>query len=656
LGRDRRATKLGKGRTAVLPDRLRYSWHLNSRGREHALILELMPVEDSAWNEARVRVRVENLSESTSRVGIAVQMDLQAGGHDNAPVAAGGVLLTSETMLRGREIPAEWTAAAGCFSPDSMGGRLRGEGVTVPDVFLYGRWESHGALGMALYGYEGRAGRRVSDAALFLQWDEREVPAYGMREEAAAIGLRAAAIAPPVSSFGKRFIVNTETYDFRNEVGFFYLVSARDARVSISWTAQNIDRLVEYDTSIALAAGKVDTLVLPWRYVADTLVTRDLDSVDYVRQFIAVFDSDTPFGLVKGYKNDAGLCWPVERAAKRYVLPGLMFGGILMITTMEKEATISIVPRDVPAWFRFQPGGGFHAADSVSYFHLPARAKYHIELDTTLDGSWWYDPRMQINDGTGTVIESDSPIQIANHYGSCIPVNRTPARPNHRWHLYNNEWVPDEKRAGTEYVYVPYTKPWAQTNEDMLRIVAFNDSTLVYLGDSLHPRLLNMGDRIDTLAASPIVISSSRAVAVYQHATFWYYANPFDSVVNAGALTLHPASMWGKRYYGFIGLLRYPFVPYMRGNHDYRDYYRLRITARAGDLDSVFLNGARITPSQFTLVGGYAYYDTEMVHGPALVASGGPCLTMIYGWIYGWGWDIPFNDKFRGDAHVPPFR
>jgi len=154
----------------------------------------------------RVRIAIENLTNVTSSIGIAVQMDANAAGNDRALMR--GFRSDREASWREAEVPSTGMIGSGAFAPDSAGGRLRGNGVTTPDFFLAGQWESNGALGTALYGYVGREGRNIWDAAVFAQWDEKDIAPGNTREETTAIGIKKTQIVETrTTSFGKRFIL-----------------------------------------------------------------------------------------------------------------------------------------------------------------------------------------------------------------------------------------------------------------------------------------------------------------------------------------------------------------------------------------------------------------------------------------------------------------
>ncbi|MBI5646834.1 MAG: IgGFc-binding protein [Ignavibacteriae bacterium] len=666
LGRDVNVTNLGKGTAERLQDRLRYTWLLATRTGQYAVIEDLIPVSAPPWNEVRVRVRVENRTGAAAAVGVAVQMDVNAAGNDNAPLLLGTASCTAETLLADHAVPTRWSVAGGIFAPDTAVGRLAGEGVTPPDLFLAGQWRSHGALGMAAYGYRGLPGRPIDDAAVYLEWYAAAVPPAGARETGTALGFRAADPPPVPTSFGKRFIVRAEdVHGGEHRADCLLLVSAENTEVHLRYIDDRHINFAPRDTTITLLAGIPDTVCLTeyiWR-PPDPMYWPD--SLHCYQSMTIHLDGTRPFGAAKvDEQTDATLIWPAETAATEYILPGGLRTGECFVITMDSAAEIRVLPREfdlIRGLFDRNVLRETYTRGIRSSFRLPPRSWTHLHVPDT---TWWrntpryaFDPRTSPRDYNGTVITADAPIQVIQHFAGGIPYDTT-----RYWdggNLFTRHWggvgfdgVPDERRLGTEYVFVPYEKRVALRYEDMLRIVAWHDSTRVFLGDSARQRLLHRGDRFDTLLAVPMVVTASKPVMAYQFAAFWDYTCPWDSAATAGVVALHPTELWGREYYGFADLITLP-------NHSTNHYviaahHRVRVYARAGESDTITLNGTPIPPALFRRIGNYAWYDMEMPQGPAVVRSPKPCLMLVYGWQRA---DFPFSGLIiQGVAYIPPFR
>jgi len=654
LRRERSVTCLGKGTHETLPDRLRYNWTLKTREGEYRLVQDLIPVHAPPWDEVRVRIAVENGTGAPCLAGLAVQLDVNAAGDDGAPVRAGNETSElRERMYRGGDVPESWVIEASAFAPDSGGGRLRGEGVTEPDVLLVGQWASHGALGTAVYGYEGMPGRRIYDMALFAQWDEEAVAPGQGREEGTAVGFRTADEIRGPTSFGNKFIVVVNQSGYAAPYSSFYVVSDSGAVIRVKSRGGSKYWENEFDTLKVLRAGVPDTVNIDCAFYH---VPDFRDSVQRYQQNIVELSSVTSFGVLQlGGGTDGALCWPVEAGSKSYILPGFMGGGGNFVWTLEKQATIKCTPNLIGIMKTgYSPKNQRFPKDSSFVFTLPVKGQTVLvqwpDYPGPSSGLYrWYDPRDRIPDGAGTLLESDAPILVLAENDRGVPITR--------WSEKDEiDYIPGPNLIGAEYVFVPFEKRSRMTirYEDFLRIVAYHDSTQVRLGDSAAPVSLRRGETLDTLTGQPFVIHASRPVAVYQFPTDWWYTNPFDTLANGAMVTLLPTRLWGRTYYGYAGLLRFPF----RDRLFEEDYCRLRIYALATDIDSIAINGAVVAPSAFRRVGGYAWADFERSAGPAFVTSKRPCLVILYGGIrsiiHG-SKDMGITWVF-GDAHIPPYK
>lgn len=653
LGRDTRMTFLGKGKPEVLADRLRYTWILHTSDGEYLLMEELIPESTNDWNEVRVRIAVENRTNVTTSIGIAAQMDVNADGNDGALVGCEGVWSNRETVYQGGEIPTTWMLGSKAYTPDSAGGRMKGDGVTTPDFFLAGQWESHGALGTALYGYSGSVGRKIWDAAVFAQWDEKDIASGNVREEATAIGLKTTSIVEErPTSFGKRFILPF--------TGVLYLASDSTTPVHIRY---QVDNMMEssaqldgkWDTTVVVQANKPDTLRLyppRGRPLNPNIID---DSVTYFRHRVFLIEAEKPIGVVGRWEaggNDVRLCWPVEQSDTAFLMHGDMGTGENILTTLDRETTIRLTPRKTDAYIHMlkpaAQGELIVPPDTPIEIKLPSRSSVFFRFSNRNRRGFYPFPNMP-PDGAGSSLVADNPIQVFRFDNSAL-MSQTALFDGGLGILL--DFIPTRKQRGTEYVYIPYKKTKAIRNEDYVRILAYEDNTSVSLYDNTVPLLLNRAEIIDTLLERPCIIRSNNPVVVTQHPTNYTYANkPHDFCENSGTSTLLPATYWGRTYFGFAGMSN--MRPGWGCPDNFERRFYVRIIARTSECYSISLDGNPLDSQTFSTVGDYSYSDIDRNAGPFIVASPHPCFVLTYGWSLRTCGFLPLSDA---EAYIPVFK
>lgn len=158
------------------------------------IIQELQPVDKSFQPISegyaqyyRVSYRFENLDHAPKRVGLGILFDTMIDDNDHCVIAADGRVLESEYGFAGRTMPREllFYRTEGDTS-DTMGAAIiRGNGATMPDKMVVGRWpvlhETTWQLKPAKVKY--------GDSAYFLQWENWNLTTKGVREFVTYYGL-----------------------------------------------------------------------------------------------------------------------------------------------------------------------------------------------------------------------------------------------------------------------------------------------------------------------------------------------------------------------------------------------------------------------------------------------------------------------------------
>jgi len=631
---------LGRGVVERLADRLRCTWRIAARGGEARLVLELEPVSDGAHEELRVHVTVENATPRALHVGMTVMEDVEAAGDDNVRLRHVAELIGHERVFRGGDVPERMMMQSGAFAPDSAFCRFRGEGVSTPDAVTVGEWSYHGRLGTAVYGYEA-TGFPIWDTALLLQWDARELPGGGSRTESTAIALQAPRPdTPGASSFAREFVVPMHT-----NVALLSIVSDSVATVRVS--APYAPGWFDSDFTLRDGPWEETVTVAPDKPVgvAIRLATKNrlnTDSVTFYRQHHVVASADREIGLVvrplaHTSMLDANLLWPVAWWDTLYLYHGTMEWTWIALNDGGRENTLNIhhtLRYDVSTYSDKTTEG----IPIGGVFNIDIPAGGHVDIQRGNERRRHYnhwDPLLP-SDGAGDLLTGRHLFHIGVTLASTIyPGVSTFVGSFYDYFQERYFHQPSRRQLGTEYVFVPFRKQYANKQEDLLRVMAYEDDTEVTLFDGTPPIRLDRGVHIDTLLSQATVIRSSKPVAVHQHEPGWQYMQA-DTVRGAGAFALLPPGLWGRRYFAYTNDLfetqrfRHPVYDFQDGSSFFKTLYLLIIT-RVENAAGVLLNGVPVDESEFTSFGEWAYAYLDITPGYHIVSSGQPLLTVVCG-------------------------
>lgn len=661
---------LGRGSVEVLSDRLRCTWRVRAGAGIARIVQELEPVSDSLYDEVRVHVIVENTSGEDLDVGMTVMEDLDAAGNDYVTVRGNAEQFTREQRLSGGEIPDRLVMHSPAFLPDSAGCRIRGEALSTPDAVTVGRWTYHGYLGTAVYGYEA-SGLLITDVAVLLQWNRYPLRSGATREEVTAVGL----MPPPpaekgASTFARHYVVPIQVD------AILSLVSDSVATATITFpygdqvTEPASERDLYWDTTVTVRPNKPVSVMLSPRGPTRTQAP---DSVTYYRKRFVTVDTDREIGLFRrdhgaSIALDGFTVWPVVWWDSLYFFHGNMQSGSAEITGCGNSHVIRMQCSNEYSfssytlwWFTQRSPAG-----TVIDFVLPASGTlgaYNQSYGLIRNRYNHWSPGFQNDrdlkpDGAGDSIVSEGPIWLSM-------VIMTQVFPGHRnnfglrFHPLRSLYHPPRSHLGTEYVFVPFHKKGARTQEDLLRIMAYEDETELTLFDGTEPIRLDRAEHVDTLISVPTIIRSDKPVALYQHHLDWEYLGT-DTTYYGGCLPLLPPHLWGRRYYVVTDDLYQPNVDHRVFSSAfevppaYENLYLILVT-RADSRNGIRIDDRAVDPAAFTVFGDYAYAYVDMTPGYSVVSGDTPFLTVVCG-----GGDANpdadpiFNTKFNM-SWIPPF-
>ncbi len=654
---------LGRGTVEVLVDRLRYWWDVPCAGGTARIVQELEPVSDSAYEEVRIHLRVENRGTRALRVGMTALTDLTANGDDRVRLRDRGTSIEREVALAGAAIPERLLLQSGAFLPDSAHCRYRGPGVTVPDRVVVGQWSYHGRLGTAVYGYEA-VDLPVVDVAALLEWLSAEVGAGAQREEIGAVGFQAPPPPPPaVSTFAREFIV-PRLLDHVTQVLVF-----SDSDATVRFHAPFMDdsrtalpaRRGSWDTVFTMHAGQVVSV----RY-CPAFQWKPADSTTYYRQGHLRVTSTAEIGLLAhmrgaGFVGNGQTVWPTKWWDNYYLYHGNMANGAVFMTFTGQDTELTHRNDYGFLWYSFSCwyencGNEIWFPDGITRKHrFPACSNFAGARNRHI--RYWYNhyspyhyPPDRSADGAGDAFEADQPFWLqAVIWQRPWPGQDPNALPvGYPWfHAYIHH--PPRKHLGTEYTVVPFDKPASSRKEDLLRILAYEDDTEVTLFAGSPPMRLRKGEHVDTLFDRATVLRSNKPLAVYQHHLFWAYLGS-DTSNSGQALPMLPHGLWGRRYHVASGdLMKHQYFASDPVTIVQRLY--LIVITRADGKDRVRIDGVPLAAARFTDFEGFAYAYVDVDAAYHIVESDRPILTIACGEVgyEGWPWE---RNAF---SYIPPF-
>lgn len=670
---------LGRGETQMLSDRIRHTWRLGSRGGERRVILELEPVSDSLYNEVRIHLMVENATTYVISAGMTVMMDVCAGADDKVRLRDGATALEYERRFASGELSDRLMLMSGVYQPDSAYCRLGGDALTPPDAVTVGRWMYHSALGTAVYGYEA-SGLPIWDSAVLAQWDTATLPAGKRRTQSTAAGVTGRLPQSPGLSgtFAREFVVPVITQ------GLLTIVSDSVSTVHIS--TPFVDRPTEsiddhdrsWDTTLTVGPGNPSTIFMRVARYSP----KDVDSIAYRRQSHIEVTSDIGIGLITrafrwGYEMDAVSVWPVSWWDSECLFHGIMGFGSSEIFTATKEDTINIrttIGYQIN-WYAGQSSPTFTEPGSSIIYGIPSRASLFLHRGTYEENfNHWSTRKPETNaltaDGVGDLVTCQNPFRIQTIFR--IPI--LPGKNNpHIGKAVHNRVIdhPSRRQLGATYVFVPFFKPRARKQDDLLRIIAYENDTKITLTDGTPPIVLDRAQYVDTLFSSATIIRSDKPVAVYQHHLSWEYLES-DTVYGGAAFAMLPPELWGNRYHAMTNDIFAPNLGYSNGKWDlpvfplYYDNLYLIVVTHTSNRAGVLINDVPVDAGRFTVFGEYAYAYIDIAPGYHIVSSSRPLLTVVCGGgaaIYGgesklypagMSWIPPFTSSTEGTGPIHP--
>jgi hypothetical protein len=160
-------------RVEKLPDRIRIHAVLTAGGDTLLFRQDLLPSLDGDYAYVNIITELENRAAASVRAGVLMMQDVMIGEQDSVDMTVAGNSVTHERDWRAATVPSEWEARV-ALSPYIVRGRLESATADRPDRFTAGNWQFHGYLGTAVWDYVP-SGRRITDDAVLLQWDDEEI-------------------------------------------------------------------------------------------------------------------------------------------------------------------------------------------------------------------------------------------------------------------------------------------------------------------------------------------------------------------------------------------------------------------------------------------------------------------------------------------------
>ncbi|MFZ1729120.1 MAG: hypothetical protein WBQ23_03655 [Bacteroidota bacterium] len=657
---------LGRGTVELRPDRLRYIWEVPNRGSIVRIIEEIEPVSDSLYQEVRIHLIVENTTSRIVNVGMTVMEDVDANGDDNVTLQSLTGPVLRERAFAGAYVPERLMMLSPAFLPDSAYCRFRGAGVSTPDLLTVGRWSYHGGLGTAVFGYQA-TGQSITDAALLLQWEKKALAPGTRREENTAIGFAAPLPeAPGYKTFAREFVV-----PMLANAALLSIVSDSVATVRISapyadaWYENAAMRNGSWDTTMVVTPDNPACALIQLAVTSRTAT----DSLTHYRQYFVKASSDREAAIslrsIVGFGSfNASIVWPLSEWDTSYLLPGVLDDGVG--NAQDAGAVNRIVlHQTIEYWLDeyYNNNQGVFPIGTPFQLMLPAHG--HLDFAGGGGGFPRFNPwspklgdRNLTFDGAGDPLTSEHPVSMEMMTLSKISPGQGsrflkiyPILEPHYFH------IPARKQLGTEYVFIPFRKLSARTQDDLIRIIAYEDETELTLFDGSLPIHLDRSGYIDTLLAQPTVIRSTKPVVIYQHHLAWTYLDS-DTTFAGAAFALLPHGLWGRRYYsvtddGFKPNVM-PLLPSGFRNHAlyYDNLYFILIT-KAVYRNGILINDVPVDEARFTVFGEWAYAYIDILPGFHIVRSDHPFLTVSCG---GGGGDDGKKHFGFGVSFIPPFR
>ncbi len=457
------------------------------------------------------------------------------------------------------------------------------------------------------------------------------------------------------------------------DAAYLSIVSDSTARVRVS--APYIDASYEaagtrdgsWDTTGIVTPGRPFSLTL----FLSPLSWKTMDSVRYNRRWFVTVTADAEVSAIvrtlgPELNFDASVVWPAAEWDTEYLYHGSLGYSLLRVQTGDAGAVVQF-DHSVELFMLFNPNYPYPIPVGTIQVQLPPDGAVRFDMGYDAYGFYNFSHWNPVNgterdstvDGAGDLIRSDQPFMLLHYnFGKIYP--SMPFGPRYDPYYEPQCLIqPSRRQMGTEYVFVPFRKPGARTQDDFVRIIAEEDDTDISLFEGTPALHLKRAEHVDTLIDRATVIRATRPVAVYQHHLTWMFLET-DTTYYGGALPLLPHGLWGKRYYPVDddGSHIPPFNPdyFSKGYNAFRYYahYYILIT-KAAKRDGIFIDDVPVDASRFTVFGDWAYAYVDVPAGFHVVRSDHSFLTISCGGMDG----SPQRTRYYGGcgiSYIPPFR
>lgn len=166
-------------RIETLADRVRLQAALVQQGDTLLLLQDLIPTIDGDYAYINIVTTLQNASTRVVRAGSLLMQDIMIGAHDRVDLLVDSAAVSAERSWSATQIPDRFEAHVP-GSPYQIHGRLVSSTADRPDFFVAGNWRFNGYLGTAVWDYVP-SGLAITDHAVLLRWDAREIPAGSSR-------------------------------------------------------------------------------------------------------------------------------------------------------------------------------------------------------------------------------------------------------------------------------------------------------------------------------------------------------------------------------------------------------------------------------------------------------------------------------------------
>ncbi|PLX32107.1 MAG: hypothetical protein C0600_03675 [Ignavibacteria bacterium] len=651
---------LGKGTVTVLADRIRYEWTKAYRGSNIGIRLELEPTETSTANEVLIHLMVDNVGRDSFDCGVTIMEDVSAGENDDVVLSAGSREFLREEKRTWPSIPSSLVMRSDVFYPDSGVCRIIGDGLVPPDEVTVGSWEHSGYLGTAVYGYSA-SGKEIHDSALLLQWNSENVDPGARRHVITAVGVQARELQEVVrpTTFARHFVIPRFYWGFG-----LYVVSDTTATINIvtpyqdmNWEATST-KDGKWDTTAVVTPGNpVEIFIDPGR-------PSRTDSVDWYQKDWCELTADADVGMVVQPSCHALSLYtmvPESVLDTAYYFPGSLGPNTTSVRLDQVSGYLKLKhaqPHTIGTL------NSQHNRNQVgeTTLQLPERASIEISYKSDHRFDPWNPvvkyKKFSSGDGAGDLIVSDRKM-------NCTMVYHNPVIPGG----YEGVWVkrpyaffyriPSRTQLGKTYCFLPFKKPSRLKQSDLVRVIVYEDSTRLRIGEFGSTRVKNRGAYLDTLLEQPTVLYSDKPIAVYQyHIDCRWLGESRDTTYYGGALVLSPEKEWGNKYFLFS---QYPTLTGRLGyfernfgvsfSHTYDNLYIMLIKKKASTAE-LLLDGKAIDTSLFSTMGEYSYAYIDISNTYHEIESSETFCT----YLCGGGYEGEPNQGDFGISFMPPHK